>query len=127
MTARVIVTLRADIPDSHGETVAQAIVDAGYDSVTSVRQGKLFDVEIEADDRAAAHSMLVKIWRDVLADLESEDFLVRVGVDRREGGERRGGGERRAGDDRRDQETQYDGSERRTGARRAEERRSDDE
>ena len=33
MKARVIVTLLADIPDSHGETVAQAIADAGYDSV----------------------------------------------------------------------------------------------
>ncbi len=156
MKARVIVTLLADIPDSHGETVAQAIADAGYDSVTSVRQGKVLDFEIEAEDQTAAHSMLVKISRDVLADLESEDFLVRVeapaeegqanrrrderrdhdrrdednrrsGRDRRDDAAAARGEERREGTDRRGDATPYDRTEKRSGHRRSSERRSDNE
>ena len=140
MKARVVVTLLADIPDSQGETVAQAIADAGYDSVRSLRRGKVFDFEIEAEDQGAAHSMLIKISREVLVDLETEDFLVRVeapptpaGADRREDerrddANRRDEDQRRSGRDRRDDAAAARGEERREGSdrRASSDRRSGD-
>ena len=48
MRARVFVTLKPSVFDPQGTTVGEALHTLGYTSVTDVRQGKYFELEIDA-------------------------------------------------------------------------------
>src|SRR6476646_2565581 len=48
MRARVFVTLKPSVFDPQGTTVGEALHTLGYTSVTEVRQGKYFELEIDA-------------------------------------------------------------------------------
>ena len=50
MRARVTVTLKTDVLDPQGEAIRKACASLGYDAVSGVRQGKIFDVELDAKD-----------------------------------------------------------------------------
>ena len=47
MKARVTVTLKSGILDPQGKAIEGALKSLGVDGVASVRQGKVFDVEID--------------------------------------------------------------------------------
>ncbi len=53
MKARVTVTLKSGILDPQGKAIEGALKSLGVNGVASVRQGKVFDIEIEGGDRAA--------------------------------------------------------------------------
>ncbi len=73
--ARVVVDvmLKPEIRDPQGEAIASACHRLGYENVTSVRQGKRFEVEItgSADERRAQVS---KIAAELLANPVIEEF-----------------------------------------------------
>ena len=48
MQARVFVTLKPSVFDPQGTTVAEALHSLGYATVRDVRQGKYFELEIDA-------------------------------------------------------------------------------
>ena len=48
MQARVFVTLKPSVFDPQGTTVAEALHTLGYATVRDVRQGKYFELEIDA-------------------------------------------------------------------------------
>ena len=52
MKARVTVTLKSGILDPQGKAIEGALRSLGVSGVASVRQGKVFDIEIEGGDRA---------------------------------------------------------------------------
>src|SRR5215207_9704023 len=54
MKARVTVTLKSGILDPQGKAIEGALKSLGVDGVASVRQGKVFDIEIAGNDRAKA-------------------------------------------------------------------------
>ena len=56
MKARVTVTLKSGILDPQGKAIEGALRSLGVDGVASVRQGKVFDIEIEGADRAGAEA-----------------------------------------------------------------------
>ena len=58
MKARVTVTLKTGILDPQGKAIEGALRSLGVDGVASVRQGKVFDIEIEGADRAKAEALL---------------------------------------------------------------------
>ena len=49
--ALVYVTLKPDVLDPQGEAIRKACRTLGYDRVGSVRQGKLFEIELDAAER----------------------------------------------------------------------------
>ena len=51
MKARVTVTLKSGILDPQGKAIEGALRSLGVEGVASVRQGKVFDIEIEGTDR----------------------------------------------------------------------------
>ena len=53
MKARVTVTLKSGILDPQGKAIEGALKSLGVGGVASVRQGKVFDIELEGADRAA--------------------------------------------------------------------------
>ena len=76
MKARVIVTLKPDVLDPQGKAIARACASLGYDSVRGVRQGKVFEVELDAADDAGARRLLDELGRKLLANPVIEDYRV---------------------------------------------------
>jgi len=73
----VDVMLKPEILDPQGQAIQRALPSLGFDSVTSVRQGKHFEVEVADDEDAAA--VVDKIAATLLANPVIEDYAVRFG------------------------------------------------
>ena len=58
MKARVTVTLKSGILDPQGKAIEGALKSLGVDGVASVRQGKVFDIELTGTDTAKADAAL---------------------------------------------------------------------
>ena len=54
MKARVTVTLKNGVLDPQGKAIEGALKSLGVAGVASVRQGKVFDIELEGGDAAKA-------------------------------------------------------------------------
>ena len=76
MKALVHVTLKPDVLDPQGKAIQKASVSLGYEAIQSVRQGKLFEVELEAPDAAAAQALLAELCKKLLANPVIEDFEI---------------------------------------------------
>jgi len=73
----VDVMLKPEILDPQGQAIQRALPSLGFDSVTSVRQGKHFEVDVADDEDAAA--VVDKIAATLLANPVIEDYTVRLG------------------------------------------------
>lgn len=78
MKGQVVVRLRQEVLDPQGVTIAKALANLGYEGVVDLRQGKVFDVELETDDVARARELLDAMARDLLANPVIESYEVRV-------------------------------------------------
>ena len=78
MRARVYVTLKPSVFDPQGRVVADALQTLGYDDVRDVRQGKFFEVELEASDRAVAEARVAEMAAKLLANPVIESYRVEV-------------------------------------------------
>ena len=78
MKARVTVTLKTGILDPQGKAIEGALRSLGVAGVASVRQGKVFDIEIEGSDRAQAETMLKQAADKLLANTVIENYRVEV-------------------------------------------------
>ena len=80
MKALIHVTLKSDVLDPQGKAIQNASAALGYDAVKSVRQGKLFELELDAADEGAAEKLLAELCTKLLANPVIEDYeIVRVG------------------------------------------------
>ena len=77
MKARVTVTLKSGILDPQGKAIEGALRSLGFAGVTSVRQGKVFDIELEGADRAKAEALLKQAADKLLANTVIENYRVR--------------------------------------------------
>jgi phosphoribosylformylglycinamidine synthase len=80
LKAKVHVTLKRDVLDPQGKAIQNACRSLGHHSVTSVRQGKLFELELEARDEAQARDVLRELCEKLLANPVIEDYAV-VGIE----------------------------------------------
>jgi phosphoribosylformylglycinamidine synthase len=78
MKARVTVTLKPSVLDPQGKAIEGALRSLGVRGVSSVRQGKVFDIEIEGDDRANAEARLKEAAEKLLANTVIESYRVEV-------------------------------------------------
>jgi phosphoribosylformylglycinamidine synthase PurS subunit len=76
MKARVIVTLKSGVLDPQGKAIEGALSSLGVAGVASVRQGKVFDIEIDAADREAADAQWRAACEKLLANLIVENYVV---------------------------------------------------
>lgn len=74
LKARVFVTLKGGVLDPQGKAVRNGLLSLGYDEVQGVRQGKVFDVELETDDEARATERLEEMCKRLLANTVIEDY-----------------------------------------------------
>lgn len=79
MTARVYVRMKSTVLDPQGQTVRSALNSLGHTSITDVRQGKYFEIEVAANaDREKVAAELDQISREVLSNPVIEDYRVEL-------------------------------------------------
>ena len=78
MKAKVYVTLKPSILDPQGKTIAQALLTMGYDTIADVRQGKFFELDVEAASPDEARATVAEVAERVLANPVIESFRVEV-------------------------------------------------
>jgi phosphoribosylformylglycinamidine synthase subunit PurS len=76
--ARVTVTLKTGVLDPQGKAIEGALSTLGFSGVGSVRQGKVFDVELDASDREAAEADLKAMCERLLANTVIENYRVEL-------------------------------------------------
>ena len=79
MKARVTVTLKNGILDPQGKAIEGALKSLGVDGIASVRQGKVFEIELAAGaDQAKAEAALKAAADKLLANTVIENYKVEV-------------------------------------------------
>ena len=76
--ARVTVTLKNGVLDPQGKAIEHALAGLGFDGVGSVRQGKVFDIEIDGADKAKAEADLKAMCDRLLANTVIENYSISV-------------------------------------------------
>lgn len=76
MKAIVHVTLKPDVLDPEGRAIQRACHALGIAQVGDVRQGKLFEVTLDAPDRDAAQRLLQELCEKLLANPVIEDYRI---------------------------------------------------
>lgn len=79
MKAFVTVALKKTVLDPQGKTIHSALSRLGYQAVRDVRQGKLFEIDLDDSLTAEQASALVEtIAKDVLTNPVIEEYSIRL-------------------------------------------------
>ena len=78
MKARVTVTLKTGVLDPQGKAIEGALKSLGVAGVASVRQGKVFDIELDVADKAKAEQALKAAAEKLLANTVVENYRIEV-------------------------------------------------
>ena len=74
--ARITVTLKNGVLDPQGKAIEHALDGLGFAGIGSVRQGKVFDIEVDGSDRAKAESDLKAMCDRLLANTVIENYAI---------------------------------------------------
>jgi phosphoribosylformylglycinamidine synthase len=78
MKARVTVTLKSGVLDPQGKAIEGALKSLGVDGVASVRQGKVFDIELDSADKGKVEATLKNACERLLANTVIENYRVEI-------------------------------------------------
>jgi phosphoribosylformylglycinamidine synthase PurS subunit len=78
MKVRILVSLKESILDPQGQTVKNALHTLGYHRVRDVRQGKVFELDLEGLTEDDARTLVPEISGRVLANPIIEDFTWQI-------------------------------------------------
>ena len=78
MKARVTVTLKSGVLDPQGQAILGSLKSLGFDGVSGVRQGKVFDVQLDGTDEAAVKLTLGSICERLLANTVIENYSIEI-------------------------------------------------
>ncbi len=78
MLAKVHVTLKSGVLDPQGEAVRHALGTMGFESVSSVRQGKIIELELDESDKTKAEADLKDMCEKLLANTVIEDYRIEI-------------------------------------------------
>jgi phosphoribosylformylglycinamidine synthase len=78
MKARVTVTLKSGVLDPQGQAITGSLKSLGFDGISSVRQGKIFDLELGDADPADARMNLAAMCEKLLANTVIENYAIEI-------------------------------------------------
>jgi phosphoribosylformylglycinamidine synthase subunit PurS len=78
MKARVTVTLKNGVLDPQGKAIEGALKSLGVDGIANVRQGKVFDIELDTADKSQAEASLKAACEKLLANTVIENYRVEI-------------------------------------------------
>ena len=76
--ARVTVTLKNGVLDPQGKAIEGALGSLGFSGVGQVRQGKVFDLQLEGADKAKAEADLKAMCDKLLANTVIENYAIEM-------------------------------------------------
>lgn len=76
INARVTVTLKNGVLDPQGKAIEGALGALGFDGLGHVRQGKVFDLQIETTDKAKAEAEVKAMCEKLLANTVIENYTI---------------------------------------------------
>ena len=76
MKARITVTLKSGVLDPQGKAIEGALKSLGITGVAGVRQGKVFDIELDGADKGRAESVLKEAAEKLLANTVIENYRI---------------------------------------------------
>jgi phosphoribosylformylglycinamidine synthase subunit PurS len=76
MKANIIVTLKNGLLDPQGKAIEGALKSLDLAGIESVRQGKIFEVELATEDRAKAQDLLRRACDKLLANTIVENYRI---------------------------------------------------
>jgi phosphoribosylformylglycinamidine synthase subunit PurS len=76
ITVRVFVTLKPSVFDPQGRTIVESLHGMGYPAVADVRQGKYFEVQVDAADAVGAEALVREVSGKLLANPVIESFRI---------------------------------------------------
>ncbi len=76
MKVKVIVTLKDGVLDPQGKAIQQTLNGMDFSEVKEVRQGKYFDIEVNANDEKKAKAKVEEMCNKLLANLVIEDYKI---------------------------------------------------
>jgi phosphoribosylformylglycinamidine synthase len=74
--ARVTVTLKNGVLDPQGKAIEGALGALGFDGIGQVRQGKVFDLQLETADKVRAEAELKAMCERLLANTVIENYSI---------------------------------------------------
>jgi phosphoribosylformylglycinamidine synthase len=78
-SAQVRVTLKAAVNDPQGLAIRGGLRQLGFADVASVRAGKYFEIQLNAEDRSSAERQIDEMCRRLLANPVIEDYVYDLG------------------------------------------------
>jgi phosphoribosylformylglycinamidine synthase PurS subunit len=78
MRARVTVTLKSGVLDPQGQAITGSLKSLGFAGVSSVRQGKVFDLELDETDPGTARLNLAAMCERLLANTVIENYAIEI-------------------------------------------------
>ena len=78
MPARVFVTLKPSVFDPQGTTVTEALHTLGYSTVKDVRQGKYFELDIDAGSEDEARRLVAEAADKLLSNPVIETYRIEI-------------------------------------------------
>ena len=74
---RIVTSLRPGIKDNQGQAVCHALSVLGFDDVRSVRIGRAFDININAESLEEAETIIDDMCRKQLVNMIMETYEVK--------------------------------------------------
>ncbi|EPX86463.1 phosphoribosylformylglycinamidine synthase, purS protein [Rubellimicrobium thermophilum DSM 16684] len=78
MKATVTVMLKPGVLDPQGEAVRRALHSLGFEGVEGVRQGRVIELDLAAQDRAAAEESIRAMCERLLANTVIESYRIEI-------------------------------------------------
>ncbi len=79
MKATVTIMLKDGVLDPQGEAIRHALGGLGFQGVSGVRQGKVIELDLSAQDADAAHAEVARMCEGLLANTVIEKYSVQIG------------------------------------------------
>jgi len=78
MKAIIKIALKSGVLDPQGRTIARSLAHMGFDGVTSARQGKIIELELDTKDAEQAKIDVEKMCKQLLANVVIEDYQIEI-------------------------------------------------
>ena len=78
MKVQVHTTLKEGVLDPQGKAVESALKNLGFSGIKKIRQGKLFDLELDTKSKQEAEKLTEEICKVLLANMVIEDYKIKV-------------------------------------------------
>ena len=78
MKVEIHTTLKQGVLDPQGKAVESALKNLGFSGIREIRQGKLFNIDMETEDPKKAKDLALKICEVLLASMVIEDYKIKI-------------------------------------------------